>query len=82
MATRLAPRSRPPKPNEFTLADRTKLNSIEFGANVGGFPNLEEDNVPVTASEETINFSGHVMVTDQGFQTDIFIPLDLDGGSF
>ena len=79
---RLAPRERGTEPDNFTAADRAKLNSIEFGANVGGFPTIEQDNVNVSTSEEVFNFSGHVEVTDQGFQTDIVIPLDIDGGTF
>ena len=78
---RLIPRERPLNAT-FTPADKAKLNSIEFGANIGGFPNVEQDNIPVTNQEEVINFSGHVQVTDQGFQTDIVIPTDFDGGTF
>lgn len=84
MAKRLIPRTKRRDEGTFTAADRAKLNSIEFGANLfgGGFPDLEEDNVPVSTSEGVFNFSGHVELTDQGFQTDIVIPLDLDGGLF
>jgi hypothetical protein len=81
-AKRLVPRQRPNNPSVFTVADRTKLNSIEFGANIGGFPTVEDENIPISFNEEVFNFSGHVEVTDQGFQTDIVIPLDIDGGIF
>jgi hypothetical protein len=82
-AKRLLPRERP-EDLTFTPADRAKLNSIEFGATVstGGFPDIEQDNILVSTNEDVFNFTGHVVVTDVGFQTNIEIPEDIDGGIF
>lgn len=80
-AKRLLPRERP-EDLAFTPADKAKLNSIEFGANKSGFPDVEEENILVTPSEAVLNFKGFVTVTNVGFQTDIEVPLDIDGGIF
>ena len=79
---RLAPRERGTEVDNFTAADRTKLNSIEFGANIGGFPEIEQENVPVSSAENVFNFTNAVVVTDVGFQTNIEIAPIIDGGVF
>lgn len=78
IAQRLLPRERP-RVGEFSAADKAKLNSIEFGAN-NSLPDIEENNIIVTAQSDVLNFKGFVNVTDTGFQTDIEVPEDLDGG--
>jgi hypothetical protein len=70
----------------FTPADRTKLNSIEFGATAGGGGGgsleIEQDNITVSINESVLNFTNAVVVTDQGAQTDIEIAPVIDGGVF
>ena len=78
---RIVPRQRP-KVGRFTAADQAKLNSIEFGANIGGFPDIDEENIPVSSQESVLNFTNAVSVVDQGFQTDIVIAEEIDGGNF
>ena len=66
----------------FTSADKAKLDSIPFGGLAGGGLDIDEENTPVSANETTVNFTGHVNVTDEGSQTTIDIPEDIDGGVF